>query len=107
MSLLNADGSPVLLTRASDAEMIDVGATKMALLADADTSGGVINANRARIAPGSAGAPPHFHASSAEIFFVLGGSLRALAGDRVVTLDSQDRFDNHFIDSPHWPPSGP
>ncbi|HEX2285326.1 MAG TPA: cupin domain-containing protein [Mycobacterium sp.] len=134
------------------------------LLADADTTDGAFNANRTIIAPGSAGPPPHFHTSSAEIFFVLGGSLRALAGDRVITLDegdflmvpsnmphafatpdgvgadllilftpaiaerfeyfrlgervlkgqavpqeilmSQDRFDNHFIDSPHWPSAG-
>ncbi|HEY4022367.1 MAG TPA: cupin domain-containing protein, partial [Pseudonocardiaceae bacterium] len=104
--------------------------------------------------------PPHYHRGSAEIFFVIDGSLQALTGDRVLTLnggdflvvpknmphafatpaqtsadvlivfapgmqdrfdyfrltdrvlkgqaspqeilDSQDRFDNHFLDSPIW-----
>jgi uncharacterized cupin superfamily protein len=36
------------------------------------------------------GPAPHYHTGSAEIFFILGGSLQALAGDRVVTLDAGD-----------------
>jgi uncharacterized cupin superfamily protein len=39
---------------------------------------------------GADGAPPHFHRESAEMFFVLGGALRVLAGDRVVTLEEGD-----------------
>ncbi|HEY0496268.1 MAG TPA: cupin domain-containing protein [Kutzneria sp.] len=114
---------------------------------------------RTTLAAGADGPPPHFHRGSAEIFFVLSGSLQALAGDRVVTLDrgdflvvpklmphafgtvtepadvlilfapgmldrldyfrlgdrvlkgqadphellaTQERFDNHFLDSPLW-----
>lgn len=160
MSLFNTDGSRALHTKAGDAETLAIGATEIRLLADADDTGGVVNANRTLIAPGGTGAPPHFHTSSAELFFVLGGSLRTLAGEQVLTLDegdflmvprgmphafeavdgvaadvlilftpaipqrfeyfrlgervvkgqaspqeilaSQDRFDNHFIDSPHW-----
>jgi mannose-6-phosphate isomerase-like protein (cupin superfamily) len=79
-----------LLTRAAEAEVLNVGATTMWLLADADATGGAVNANRAVFGPGTDGPPPHYHTGSAEIFFVLGGSLRVLAGDRVVTLDEGD-----------------
>lgn len=153
-------GMSFLLTRAGDAEVLAVGATRMQLLADHDTTGGALNANRSILQAGADGAAPHFHRESAEMFFVLGGALRALAGDRVVTLEegdfllvprgtthafsaedgapadvlvvytpaipdrfayfrlaervlrgeaspqeileTRDRFDNHFVRSPHW-----
>jgi uncharacterized cupin superfamily protein len=79
-----------LLTRSTDAEVLELGSTTLTLLADADGTGGALNANRAVIEPSTAGPPPHFHNGSAEMFFVLGGRLRALAGDRVVTLDEGD-----------------
>jgi uncharacterized cupin superfamily protein len=155
----------LLLTRAGDAEVLDMGAGRMQLLADHDTTHGALNANRAVLQAGTAGSAPHYHHHSAEMFFVLGGALRALAGDRVLTLDegdfllvprgmthafsaedgspadvlvvftpaiperfayfrlgervlrgeaspreileNQDRFDNHFVRSPHWPTALP
>lgn len=42
------------------------------------------------MATGADGPPPHYHAGSAEIFFVLDGALEALAGDRVLTLGKGD-----------------
>jgi quercetin dioxygenase-like cupin family protein len=90
MSLINANGRGALLTRAAEAEVLEVGATRMVLLADADATGGAVNANRTILTPGADGPPPHYHASAAEMFFVLDGRLRALAGDRVVTLDVGD-----------------
>lgn len=62
------------------------GANRTVLLADSDVTDGAVSANRAVLEAGANGPPPHFHRRSAEIFFVLGGALRALAGDRVVTL---------------------
>lgn len=90
MTIISAGGRKALLTRNDEAEVLDVGATRMALLADADTTDGALNANRTVLAPGTAGPAPHYHTGSAEMFFVLGGSLRALAGDRVVTLTEGD-----------------
>jgi len=46
MTLININGRNALLTRASDAEVLEVGATRITLLADADTTGGALNANR-------------------------------------------------------------
>jgi quercetin dioxygenase-like cupin family protein len=153
-----------LFTRSADAEVLELGTSTLTLLADADGTGGALNANRTVLEPGTAGPPPHFHHESTEMFFVLGGRLRALAGDRVLTLeegdfllvpkrmphafaapdevgadvlivftpaiaerfeyfrlgervlngqaspqeilDSQDRFDNHFLDSAAWQNGG-
>jgi mannose-6-phosphate isomerase-like protein (cupin superfamily) len=160
MSFVEADGQRVVLMRAADAEVLGAGPVTTRLLADSDGTCGVISANRTHLGQGAGGPPPHYHAGSAEIFFILGGSLEALAGDRVVTLDegdflviprhmphafaapphaeadvliiqapdlkkrfeyfrladrvikgqaspqeildSQERFDNHFLDSPIW-----
>ena len=90
MSLLNADGSGAVLVRESAAEVLDGGPITIRLLADADTTDGAISANRSLLRPGADGPAPHYHTGSAEIFFILGGSLQALAGDRVVTLDAGD-----------------
>lgn len=160
MPLLNAHCRGAVLVRAADAEVLGGGPSTIRLLADADTTDGAVSANRTLLGPGADGPPPHYHQGSAEIFFLLGGSLQALAGDRVVTLDegdfllvprtmphafaappgaqadvlilfapgakdrfayfrladrvikgqaspqeilvAQERFDNHFIDSPSW-----
>lgn len=129
------------------------------LLADPDTTAGVLTSNRSLLRQGSAGAPPHFHKHSAEMLYLLGGALDVMVDDRVVTLtegdlivlpaltphafapaadtdaeflvaftpgtarfdyyrlldrlhrgeatpqqviDSQSRFDNHYVDSPLW-----
>jgi quercetin dioxygenase-like cupin family protein len=148
------------LVRAADAEELGGGPSRITLLADFATTDGAVSANRTSLGPGAGGPPPHYHQDSAEIFFVLGGELRALAGDQVFTLaegdflavprlmphafaatpetgadvlitfapaardrfayfrladqvirgqaspqeilDSQERFDNHFVDVPAW-----
>jgi quercetin dioxygenase-like cupin family protein len=147
------------LVRADEAEVLGTEHAMIRLLADGRDTDGAVSASRTTLAPGVDGPPPHFHRGSAEIFFVLDGSLQALAGDRVVTLDrgdflvvpklmphafgavaepadvlilfapgmldrldyfrladrvlkgqadprellaTQDRFDNHFLESPLW-----
>jgi quercetin dioxygenase-like cupin family protein len=152
--------STPVLTKASEAEVLTVGASRMRLLADAEDTNGAVNANRTLLDTGTDGPPPHFHRQSSEIFFVISGALEALAGDQVLTLeggdfltipphvphsfwapddssadililfapaiqerfeyfrlaervlkgqaspqeilDSQERFDNHFVENPLW-----
>jgi quercetin dioxygenase-like cupin family protein len=146
-----------LLVRHEEAERLD--SLGVRLYADHDTTGGALSGNRAYLPAGADGPPPHFHTTSAELFFMLGGHLRVLAGqeildiaegdfllvpthmthawaaaddspadvlviftpglerfdyfrlgDRVIRgqadpaeiLATQDRFDNHFVDSPVW-----
>lgn len=146
-----------LLVRHDEAETLDTMGVR--LYADHDTTGGVLSGNRAHLPAGTDGPPPHFHTTSAELFFMLGGRLRVLAGQQVLDiaegdfllvpagmthawaapddsaadvlviftpgierfdyfrlgdrirrgladpaeiLATQDRFDNHFVDSPVW-----
>ncbi|MGW4024944.1 hypothetical protein [Streptomyces sp. NPDC005009] len=73
--------------RATEAESLADGPTSpITLPADADATGGTLTANRATLGAGSPGTPARFHTRAAELLFVLDGSLRALAGERVHTL---------------------
>jgi mannose-6-phosphate isomerase-like protein (cupin superfamily) len=86
MSMIEADGRKALLTRVDAAEVLGGGSSAIKLLADSDTTEGAVSANRTLLRPGADGPPPHYHNRSAEIFFLVSGSLQALAGDRVVRL---------------------
>ncbi|MEV7040180.1 cupin domain-containing protein [Amycolatopsis sp. NPDC051061] len=148
-----------LLVRHDEAEQLGSTPDTMTLLADVSQTGGHLSTNRASLGRGHDGATPHFHTSSAEMFFMLDGELEILQGHEVVTvrtgdmlfvpphtthafgatsrsaadvlivftpgverfeyfrmidrirrgeaspaeiLASQDRFDNHFVDSATW-----
>ncbi|WBB59658.1 cupin domain-containing protein [Streptomyces sp. WMMC500] len=83
----------LVLVRASDAEVLTHGpGSLVTLLTDSDATGGALTSNRATLRRGVDGAPPHFHTKAAEMLFVLDGSLRVLAGDRVLTLYEGDTF---------------
>ncbi|SDC98265.1 cupin domain-containing protein [Streptomyces prasinopilosus] len=87
---MNASAPPVLV-RAGSAETLQDGAASLiTLLADSDGTRGALTANRATLHKGSPGAPAHFHTRATEMFFVLGGSLRVLLGERIVTLGAGD-----------------
>ena len=153
----SSDGRPVLV-RAGETEILGDSPNTMELLADAETTGGLVSAIRSKIGKDTDGPPPHYHNEAAEIFYIIDGGLHVLTGDQVVTvgtadfllvpprtphafstpthtgvdmlifkpgaerfdyfrlgnrvrrgeaspqeiLDSQDRYDNHFHDSPVW-----
>jgi mannose-6-phosphate isomerase-like protein (cupin superfamily) len=84
-------GSPPILVRAGRAETLD-GDPKgsIALLVDSEPAGGVLTSHRSTFGQGSDGAPPHYHKRSAELFFVLGGSLQVLLEQELVTLGAGD-----------------
>jgi mannose-6-phosphate isomerase-like protein (cupin superfamily) len=84
------DSRPALV-RAADAEVLDNDPTgSIALLVDSEAAGGLLTSHRSRFERGSDGAPPHYHKRSAEIFYVLDGSLEVLIGEEIVTLDAGD-----------------
>ncbi|MBH0780494.1 cupin domain-containing protein [Nocardia bovistercoris] len=146
-----------LLVRYDETELLETLGVR--LYADHDMTGGKMSANRTLLAAGTDGPPPHYHTTSAELFYMLDGRLRVLAGEEVVTigsgdfllippntthawaapadasadvlivftpgierfeyfrlvdrirqgkaspeevLDTMERFDNHFVDSPLW-----
>ncbi|HEY3748896.1 MAG TPA: cupin domain-containing protein [Pseudonocardiaceae bacterium] len=158
MSYLETDGAAVLV-RAADTETLGEAPNTVRLYADAGATQGKLSSQRVTLSGGADGAAPHHHTGSAELFFVLSGSLQVLAGDDIVTagegdflvvppkmphafgasvgsdadvlivitpgverfeyfrlldrvrkgtatpqeiLDSQERFDNRFLDSPKW-----
>lgn len=159
MSLITTDDQGAVFVRAGDAETLGGDPSTIRLFADSSATGGALSSQRVTLGPGANGAVPHHHGNSAELFFILGGSLQVLAGADVVTanegdflvvpprmphafaaapgesadvlivitpgverfeyfrlldrvrrgeaspqeiLDSQERFDNHFLDSPVW-----
>jgi mannose-6-phosphate isomerase-like protein (cupin superfamily) len=158
MTQPTAGGPQPVLVRADDAETLGVTPTTIQLLIDGDPTSGAVSVARSKLGKGTDGPPPHYHAGSAEIFFIIEGRLHVLAGERVITvgegdfllvppntahafctpadtgvdllfimsgverfeyfrlgdrvrqgnaspqelLDTQDRFDNHFLDSPAW-----
>lgn len=160
MSSIDAGKELAVLVRAAEAETLggDPGGVIM-LLADAASTGGRLNSHRSTFRQVGDDAPPHYHARSAELFFVLSGALQVLLGEEIVTLnegdflvvppylhhafgaapgaqadvlfvftpgiarfdyyrlldrvhrgeadpqeivDSQERFDNHYVESPVW-----
>jgi mannose-6-phosphate isomerase-like protein (cupin superfamily) len=79
------------LLRAADGEVLDGDPeASITLLADPESTAGLLTSNRSFMRAGSAGAPPHLHRRSAELFFVLDGRLLVLLSDRVVTLEQGD-----------------
>jgi uncharacterized cupin superfamily protein len=62
----------------------------LTLLADPEHTGGTLTANRSLLRAGSAGAPPHLHRRSAEMFYLLGGVLDVLVDEEVTTLEPGD-----------------
>lgn len=87
---MSAHPKPVLV-RAAEAETLQDGPTSLiTLLADSDSTGDALTVNRATLAAGSPGAPPHFHTRAAEAFFIIDGSMLMLLGDEVTTLHKGD-----------------
>lgn len=92
--------APALLVRSAEAETLADGPTSLiTLLADAHETGGALTANRATLQAGSPGTPAHFHTRAHELLYVLGGSLQALAGEKVHTLGAGD----FLLVPPHLP----
>ena len=79
------------LVRAAQAEKLDSDpASVITLLLDPEHTGGALTSNRSLLKDGTAGAPPHLHRQSGELFFVLDGALEVLIGDRLEILHRGD-----------------
>jgi hypothetical protein len=60
------------------------------VIADSATTGGTFTVNRSTFATGGDGAPPHFHSGAPG------------EADPAEIAASQERFDNHSVESPLW-----
>ncbi|MFD4195201.1 cupin domain-containing protein [Amycolatopsis thermoflava] len=81
---------PPLLVPRNEAEVLGTGPDTVSLLADVSSTGGFLSATRTTLGEGQDGAPPHYHRTSAETFFVLGGVLQVLLGDEIVPAREGD-----------------
>jgi quercetin dioxygenase-like cupin family protein len=83
--------SPYTLIRGNTAEQVADGpASTITLLVDGEHTEGSTTMNRAHLATGSPGAPPHRHKHASEAIFVIDGSLDVLLGTEVQTLTAGD-----------------
>jgi mannose-6-phosphate isomerase-like protein (cupin superfamily) len=80
-------GQPVLV-RAGEAERLE--SIGHFLLADSSATRGALSSHRIALGPGAAGAVPHRHEKSSELFFILDGRLDVLAGDDIVIVGPGD-----------------
>jgi mannose-6-phosphate isomerase-like protein (cupin superfamily) len=77
-----------VVVRASDAEHLEsIGHT---LLADSSMTGGALSTHRVALGRGAAGAVPHHHDNSSELFFITDGALDVLVGEQVVVAKKGD-----------------
>ncbi|MEU1307977.1 cupin domain-containing protein [Streptomyces cinnamoneus] len=98
MTSKNGDFAPVL-TRASEAETASDPSSVMTLLADSDTTSGLLTSYRSTFAKGAVGAPAHFHTRAAEMFYVIDGSLQVLVDQEIKVLNAGD----FLLVPPHTP----
>ena len=82
------DLGPPVLVRAGEAERLE--SIGHFLLADSSVTHGALSSHRIALGPGAAGAVPHRHEKSSELFFILDGKLDVLAGDDIVTVGRGD-----------------
>jgi mannose-6-phosphate isomerase-like protein (cupin superfamily) len=89
VTLLNSGDPQPVLVRAGEAEVLGVAPDTIQLLVDGGVDGG-ISAARSRLGKGTNGPPPHYHARSPEIFFIVEGGLHVLVGNEILTLGEGD-----------------
>ena len=90
MTHIDASDGAAVLVRVADAEVIGFPPQTVRVLADSSATGGRLSTQRVTLADGANGASPHHHANSAELFYVLSGSVQLLAGDRLLVASEGD-----------------
>ncbi len=80
----------IVVVRQDDAEVLGLGPVTGRLYADSSATGGALSAQRIALSGGAAGATPHHHTGSSELFYILSGAAELLAGDRVLTARHGD-----------------
>lgn len=75
----------VVVIREGDAEIVGSGPVTGRLYADSSATGGALSSQRINLLRGAAGATPHHHTGSSELFHVVSGTAEMLTGQRVLT----------------------
>ena len=90
MSLFVPKFDETVIVREAEAETLGGSPVGVRLLADSSACGGALSTVRVTLGEGAAGARPHLHRNSAEMFYLLDGEAQLLAGDDVVTAERGD-----------------
>jgi quercetin dioxygenase-like cupin family protein len=90
MSHLLSGDDPAVIIRGADAEQVGFPPQSIRLLVDSSSTGGKLSAQRVTLVNGVDGANPHHHSRSAELFFVLGGSVQLLVGEQLADAQAGD-----------------
>ena len=90
MTHIDSSAGAAVLVRGADAELVGFPPQTVRLLADSSSTGGKLSTQRVTLLRGADGANPHHHAWSAELFYVLSGSVQLLAGDRLLVAGEGD-----------------
>jgi quercetin dioxygenase-like cupin family protein len=80
----------VVVVRESDAEIVGAPPVTGRLYADGSATGGALSSQRITLLRGAAGATPHHHTGSSEMFYVISGAAEMLTGERVLTAREGD-----------------
>lgn len=80
----------VVLVRQADAEVLGGPSVTGRLYADSSATGGALSSQRITLQHGAAGATPHHHTGSSELFYVISGAAEMLAGEQVHTVGEGD-----------------
>lgn len=90
MSLVFLRFNRSVITRAADAEVVGASNAKVRLLVDSSATGGALSTVHVMLDKGADGARPHRHDKSAEMFYVLDGSVQILSGTDIVKAERGD-----------------
>ena len=88
MSSPAPDPAQPVLIRAAEAEQLE--SIGHILLADSGATHGALSSHRIALGRGAAGAVPHRHDKSSELFFILDGQLDVLVGGGIVAAGPGD-----------------
>ena len=82
--------SSCAVASAADTEVLDLSQGTLQLLLDSSQTRGAVSAHRCQLRDGAIGAPPHRHAMTSELLYVLSGAADVLAGDRLIRASKGD-----------------
>jgi mannose-6-phosphate isomerase-like protein (cupin superfamily) len=80
----------IVVVREGDAEIVGGAPVTGRLYADSSVTGGALSSQRITLLRGAAGATPHHHTGSSEMFYVVSGAAEMLTGERVLTVRGGD-----------------
>jgi mannose-6-phosphate isomerase-like protein (cupin superfamily) len=80
----------VVVVHQADAEVVGRPPVTGRLYADSRATGGALTSQRIILQHGAAGATPHHHTGSSELFYVISGAAEMLTGERVHTVGEGD-----------------